>query len=279
VAALTRADLVAYHRAWIRPEKAKVFVVSDKPLAEVRAAIDRSFGDWRGEGAAGAKAFPAPVPASPRIVLVDRADSPQSMILAGAPNTLVGTADLLPVLTANDALGGDFTARINMDLREAKHWSYGAYGFFKRAAFAAPYVVQAPVQADRTGASIAALRDDIAGFVGAKPLTDAEFTLTVESAIRSLSGDFETSGAVLQAMQTNDLYRRPDDFYATLPARYRALTRAEVDAAMRGVLDPAKLIWVVVGDARTVRPQLDTLKLPVDVIPAASVAGANEEKK
>ena len=279
VAALTRADLIAYHAAWIRPEKAKVFVVSDRPLAEVRALLDRSFGDWRASGAGGRKAFPAPAPATPRIVLVDRADSPQSTILAGGPTGTPGTADLLPVLTANDALGGDFTARINMNLREAKHWSYGAYGYFKRGEYAAPYLVQAPVQADKTGASVAAIRDDIAGFVGAKPLTDAEFTLTVESAIRSLSGDFETSGAVLQAMQTNDLYRRPDDYYATLPARYRALSRPQVDAAMRETLDPKRMIWVVVGDAKTVRPQLDSLGLPVEVIPAASVAGANQESK
>jgi zinc protease len=279
VATLTRADLIAYHQAWIRPDKAKVFAVSDRPLAEVRALLDRSFGDWRASGAAGAKAFTAPAPAQAKIVLVDRADSPQSMILAGAPTGLAGTADFLPLLTANDALGGDFTARINMNLREAKHWSYGAYGYFKRNEQAAPYLVQAPVQADKTGASITAIRDDIGGFVGAKPLSGAEFTLTVESAIRSLSGDFETSGAVLQAMQNNDLFRRPDDYYATLPAKYRALTREGVDGAIRSVLDPKRMIWVVVGDAKVVRPQLDSLGLPVDVIPAASIAGANEEGK
>jgi zinc protease len=278
VAALTRADLVAWHQAWIRPEKAKVFVVSDRPLAEVRALVDRSFGDWRVAGTAGTKTIAAPAAATPRIVLVDRADSPQSMILAGATTGIAGTADMLPLLTANDALGGDFTARINMDLREGKHWSYGAYGYFKRNEFAAPYLVQAPVQADKTGPSITAIRDDIGGFVGAKPLTDKEFTLTVESAIRSLSGDFETSGSVLQAMQNNDLFRRADDYYAGLPAKYRALTRDGVDAAIRSVLDPSRLIWVVVGDAKVVRPQLDSLGLPVEVIPAASVAGAGEER-
>ncbi len=277
VAALTRADLVAFHHEWIRPDKAKLFVISDRPLAEVKALFDRAFGDWKGEGAAGVKSFTRGVAATPRIVLVDRPDSPQSLILAGAPTGLTGADDMLPAITANDALGGDFTARINMDLRESKHWSYGAYGYFKRAEFAAPYYVQAPVQADKTGVSITALRDDIAGFVGTKPLTRAEFDLTIESSVRSLSGDFETSGAVLQGMQTNDLYKRPDDYYATLPQKYRALTLAEVDAAARRAIDPAKFVYVVVGDAKSVRTQLDSIGLPVEVVAAASVAGGDAD--
>ena len=278
VAKLTRADLVAFQQAWLRPDKAKVFVTSDRPLAEVRAALDRAFGDWQGVGAAGAKSFASPgAPASPRIVLVDRPDSPQSLILAGAPTGLVGTQDLLPVLAANDALGGDFTARINMDLREARHWSYGAYGYFRRAEQTTPYWISAPVQADKTGASIAALREDVAGFVGAKPMTAAEYDLTVEGSIRELAGQFETSGAVLQAMQTNDLYRRPDDYYATLAAKYRTLTLPKVDAAARAAIDPKRFVWVVVGDAKVVKPQLDSLGLPVEGVPAASVAGASQE--
>ena len=278
VAKLTRADLISFQQAWLRPDKAKVFVTSDRPLAEVQAALERAFGDWKGVGAAGAKSFAnAGAPASPRIVLIDRPDSPQSLILAGAPTPLVGTDDLLPVITANDALGGDFTARINMDLREARHWSYGAYGYFRRAEQATPYWISAPVQADKTGPSIASLREDVGGFVGAKPMTAAEYQLTVEGSVRELAGQFEDSGAVLQAMQTNDLYRRPDDYYATLPAKYRALTLPAVDAAAKAAIDPKRFVWVVVGDAKVVRPQLDSLGLPVEVVPAASVAGASQE--
>ena len=83
VAALTRADLVAFHQAWLRPDKAKIFVTSDRPLAEVKAALDQAFADWRGAGAAGTKSFAAGTPSAPKIVLINRPDSPQSMILAG----------------------------------------------------------------------------------------------------------------------------------------------------------------------------------------------------
>ncbi|MEG3089170.1 M16 family metallopeptidase [Sphingomonas sp. PB4P5] len=274
VETLTRADLVAFQHAWLRPEKAKIFVVSDLPLATVKAAFDQRFGDWKGTGPAGSKTFgPTAGTATPKIILVDRPDSPQSQISAGLVTGLNGSDDLLPVITANDALGGSFLSRINMDLREGKHWSYGVSGYFQRSENAAPYVISAPVQADKTGESIKALRQDIAEFVGAKPLTQAEFDRSITGATRSLSGNFETSGDVLSAMQQNDLYKRPDDYYATVTQKYRGLTRDQLDAAARAAIDPKKIVWVVVGDAKTVRPQLDSLGLPVEVIAAASVAG------
>ncbi|MFW2850434.1 M16 family metallopeptidase [Sphingomonas sp. TX0543] len=275
VEALTRADLLAFRQAWLRPDKAKIFVVSDRPLAEVKAVLDNAFGEWRPNGAAGEKIFreDRSLPA-PRIVLIDRPDSPQSLISGGLRTSLRGTDDLLAVTTANDSLGGDFLSRLNMDLREDKHWSYGVSGNFVRNAFAAPYVVRAPVQADRTGASIAALRDDMTAFVTTRPITQFEFDRSVADATRSLAGNFEAGSDVLAAMQANDLYRRPDDYYATITQKYRALTRDELDATARRVIDPKRFVWVVVGDAKVVKPQLDSLGLPVEVVTAASIADA-----
>lgn len=274
VAALTRADLVAFHQAWLRPDKAKIFVTSDRPLAEVKAALDRAFGDWRGTGAAGGKSFAAGTPSAPRIVLVNRPDSPQSMIMAGAPTPLKGTDDLLLVNTANDALGGSFLSRINTDIRENKHWSYGVRGGFQTSEYAAPYVMSAPVQADKTGPSIDALRTDVAEFLTTKPMDAVEFDRAITGAIRSLSGNFETSSAVLSAMQTNDLLRRPDNYYATITPRYRAMKVGELNKSIQAALNPKDFVWVVVGDAKSVKPQLDGLGLPVEVIEAADVAGA-----
>ena len=270
--ALTRADLVAFQQTWLRPDKAKIFVVSDRPLAEVRQVMEQRFGDWRATGAAGQKVFPPADQATrPRIVLIDRPDSPQSLIVAGAQTGLKGTDDMLPVEVGNDALGGSFLGRINMDLRETKHWSYGAFGGFRRNEMAAPYSVQAPVQANQTGPSIAAMRQDIVGYVGAQPMTQAEFERAINGATRSLSGDFETSNDVLNAMQANDLYRRPDDYYATITQKYRALTLPQVNAATKAAIDPNKFVWVVVGDAKQVQPQLGTVGLPVELMPAAAI--------
>ena len=225
VKAVTRDQIVAFQHAWLRPDKAKIFVVSDRPLSEVKAAFDARFGDWAATGPAGAKDFASSaVSVSPKILLVDRPDSPQSLIYAGTITPLKGTDDTLAVTTANDALGGDFLSRINMDLRENKHWSYGVFGGFSQREHAFPYMLNAPVQADQTGPSITALRADLRDFLTTKGLTQAEFDRTITGAVRSLAGDFETSGGVLSAMQGNDLYRRPDDYYSGVTARYRALT-------------------------------------------------------
>ncbi|MEK9211276.1 M16 family metallopeptidase [Sphingomonas sp. 2378] len=273
VAAMTRADLIAFQQAWLRPDKAKIFITSDRPLAEVKAALERALGDWRGTGAAGAKSFTAGQASAPKIVLINRPDSPQSMILAGAPTPLKGIDNLLVQNTANDALGGSFLSRINTDIRENKHWSYGVRGGFQTSEFAAPYVMSAPVQADKTGASIDALRTDVTEFLTTKPMDQVEFDRAITGAIRSLSGNFETSDAVLSAMEANDLYRRPDDYYATITQRYQAMTLPELNKSIQAALNPKDFIWVVVGDAKTVKPQLDTLGLPVEVVEASAVVG------
>jgi zinc protease len=273
VKALTRDDLVAFHHAWIRPEKARIFVVSDLPLAQVQAALEARFADWKGEGPAGVKAFDAaPVSSTPRIVLVDRPDSPQSLILAGEMTNLKTGDELLPAVAANEILGGDFLSRINMDLREGRHWSYGTSASFSQLEHAVPFTMSAPVQADKTGEAISAMMGDVREFLTTKGVTGEELARTVAGDTRELPGRFETASAVLLAMQTNDLRRRPDDYYSHLAQKYRALTAGQLDAAARATLDPSRLVWVVVGDAAKVKPQLDSLGIPVEVVPAADVA-------
>jgi predicted Zn-dependent peptidase len=275
VRALTRDDLVAFHRAWIRPDKAKFFVVSDRPLAEVKSALEAQFGSWRPVGPAGVKAFgAAPIQSAPKIVLVDRPDSPQSLIVAGQMTSLVSSDELLPVITSNEVLGSGFMSRINMDLRETKHWSYGAGGGFNRLEHAVPYTINAPVQADKTGASIQALMQQVRDFLSTRGVTEAELTRTINGDVRELAGRYETSGAVLQAMQLNDLLRRPDDYYDSIAQKYRALTASQLDSAARASLRPDRFVWVVVGDAAKVRPQLEGLGLPIEVVPATPPASA-----
>ena len=275
VAGLTRDDLVGFHQAWIRPEKAKIFVVSDRPLREILPALEARFGKWQGTGAAGVKATgTAPVSVTPRIVLIDRPDSPQSLIVGAQISGLQPGTDLLDAITSNEVLGSGFLSRINMNLREGKHWSYGVRGGFSWLERAIPYVISAPVQADKTGASIVELQNEVRGFLTTNGITQAEFERTINGDTRQLAGQFETSDSVLGAMQSNDIRRRPDNFYDTLAGRYRAMTPAQLDAAARGALRPDGFVWVVVGDASKVKPQLDSLGLPVEVIPATALAPA-----
>jgi len=269
VAKFTREDLLAFQQTWLRPDNLEIFVVSDRPLAEVQAEIDRRFGQWKAPSApAGQKQFSA-VPArptSPRIVLIDRPQSPQSIIIGGQITPVDPRGDLTALSSANDVVGGNFLSRINMDLRETKGWSYGVRGSVSINENAVPYIVSAPVQADRTGDSIKALVSNYREFLTSKGTTDDELKRTVANNIQQLPGRFETSSAVLQAMITNDLLGRPDDYYEKLAPLYRAQTRASLDQAFRGAVTPEGFVWVVVGDAAKIRPQLEKLKMPIEVI-------------
>ena len=264
--ALTRADLVATHDAWLRPDNATIFVVSDLPLAEVTPQLEAAFGDWRAPSTPkGTKDFSAPVPAPRnRIVLIDRPQSPQSLIYGGAVLPVSGTDDLLALNAANVTLGSDFLSRINSDLRETKGWSYGVRGGVNALEHRVPYIVNAPVQANRTGDSVAALIAQYDRFLETDGVSPTELERTINGNTRSLAGGFETSGQILGALRSNALYGRPDDYQSTLASRTRALTAAQMDAAARRDIHPDQFVWVVVGDASVVRPQLEALGLPIE---------------
>ncbi|WP_448659032.1 M16 family metallopeptidase [Sphingomonas sp. CJ99] len=278
VASLQSADLAAFHQAWMRPEKAKIYVVSDRPLAEVQAELNRAMANWQGTGTAGVKAIGTAVQASPRILLVDRPQSPQSLILGGQLTQLDPKSELLPALTANEVLGGTFLSRLNMDLREEKSWSYGVGGRFNRLDSVVTYAISAPVQADKTGPAIESMKREVQEFLTTNGVQKDEFERTINGQTRELAGNFERASQVLGAMIQNDELGRPDDYYATIAQKYRALTAAELDAAARSTLDPNKFVWVVVGDAKVVKPQLDSLGLPVEVKPMAELTALPQGK-
>ncbi len=267
ITALTREDLVAEHATWVRPDNARIFVVSDLPLAELTPRLETAFGDWSAPTVAkGTKTFPSDIAATTaRIVLIDRPQSPQSLIYGGAVLPLSGTDDLLTLNAANTVLGTDFLSRINADLRETKGWSYGVRGNVNSLQNRVPYIVNAPVQANRTGESIAALIAQYERFLGPDGVTPAELERTVLGDTRGLAGSYETSGQILGALRSNALFGRPDDYQETLASRTRALTQAQLDQAARAAIDPDQFVWVVVGDAAVVQPQLEALGLPVEL--------------
>jgi len=268
VKAITEADIRADYAKWIRPDNAKIFVVSDKPLAEILPVLEAGFGRWVPPASAKPiKDFSAPIPATTsKIVLIDRPQSPQSYILGGEVLAASGTDDLLVLNAANNVLGNDFLSRINTDLRETKGWSYGVNASVSGFQHRVPYLVTAPVQSDQTGPAIAALNAQFDDFLkGGKGVTSEELERTVNGNTRRLAGSYETSGAVLGALRTNDMLGRPDDYPETVAARTNALTADQLDAAARAAIDPSRFVWVVVGDASVVKPQLDALGIPVEV--------------
>ncbi len=271
VSPLTRDNLVTFHQTWIRPETARVFVVSDRPLNEITRALNARFGNWRGATVpVGQKNFEAPIPvARSRIVIVDRPQSPQSVIYAGTVLPIRGSEDTLTVSAANEVLGNNFLSRINTEIRERRGWSYGLSGVLSLRENQVPYIINAPVQADRTGDSIRVLIEQINAFNSTNGVSASEHVRTVNGNIRQLPGSFETAGAVLGALRSNQLYRRPDNYWESVASRYRGMSAADMDAAARAVIDPSRFVWVVVGDASVVQPQLEGLGLDIEVVPAS----------
>ncbi len=271
VAAITREDLVDFHRQWLRPDKLEIFVVGNTTLDAVVEALESRFGNWQSEGDAGEKSLDAPIAAAqPRIVLIDRPNSPQSFIYAGQVLDHRGTDELLPLVVANEALGGSILARLSMDLRETRGWSYGVSGSISRFEGPVPYTIRAPVQADRTGDSIAALREQVTNFLTVDGVREDEFNRAITGSIRQLPGSYETSLNVIAGMQRNALWNRSDDYYDGIASLYRSYDREQLDAAARSAIDPDAFLWIVVGDASLVREQLDELGLAVETVASDS---------
>jgi predicted Zn-dependent peptidase len=250
IRALTPEDLHAYVRDWLRPDNATILVAGDTRLDTIVAALDQVFGDWK------APATPRPEkniahvtpPAKPRVFLMDRPGALQSMILAGVVAPSTRAPDNLEIQTMNGAFGGAFTSRLNMNLREDKHWAYGAFSFLSNAIGQRPFLLYAPVQTDRTAQSVAEILREARAVVGDQPLTHAEIDKIKVGDVRSLPGEYQTTGAVLGALAGIVLYDRPDDYVQTLKARIEAQTDDAVRAAAKEVIRPDALTWIVVGD-------------------------------
>ena len=281
VSVISRDDVVNFHASWVHPAKAEIFVVGDTSLREIKPMLEVRFGKWTSNAApAPAKNFAVAVPApESRILLIDRPNAPQSLVLAGVVLDAKGSDDLLTLRAANEIFGGDFLSRINMDLRETKGWSYGVRSQVNGAEDRVPFYMFAPVQTNQTGPSVKVLMDQLKDFNGAKPVTAEELEKTIKGNVLELPGSYEQSSAVLGQMQSDRLNKRPFDYAETVAAKYTALTAKALNDEMRAKVDPSKITWLIVGDAAKVRPQLEALGLPIEMVTEAANTSASNSAK
>ncbi|MCM2356238.1 MAG: insulinase family protein, partial [Arenimonas sp.] len=263
IASLTRDDLVAFHKAWVRPEGATLVVVGDTTLAQIIPLLEKHLGSWKGEGAAPTPvAVPAvALPAKPRVFLVNQPGASQANVYVGqlAPSSMDAKATEFEI--ANSVLGGEFSSRLNMNLREDKHWAYGSYSFVQAAKGQRPWLAFAAVQIDKTAESIAELQREISEYAtGKAPAKPEEVAKIQASEIRSLPGSYETANAVLGAIGGIVRYERPDDYVVQRKAKIEGLTPEAVHAAA-GTLKPEALTWVVVGDLSKIEEGVRALDL------------------
>jgi zinc protease len=258
VAKLTRADLVKFHQAWFKPNHATLVVVGDTTMAELKPKLEKLFHGWEG-GKVPEKNISAVVLKKSAVFILDKPDAPQSFVLAGHVAPASADPDNIAIETMNFILGGDFVSRINMNLREDKHWSYGAQSFLAGARGQRPFIVFAPVQADKTKETIAEITQELEGILGKKPVTPDEFNNAKSSQVLQLPGQWETMAAVEGSLDEIVQYALPDDYYQKYPARVRQLTLDDVAKAAKKTVHPEDVQWVVVGDRTKIEPKIREL--------------------
>ena len=263
IASLGRDDLVAFHQNWLQPDKARIVVVGDTTLKQIVPLLEQRFGDWK--TAPGAPSVPelppVALPAKSVVYLVDQPAAIQSNIYIGQLVPPTGDAGTIDFDFANGVLGGEFTSRLNSNLREDKHWAYGSYSTVRNVRGQRPWQASAAVQTDKTADSIKELRSEITGFAsGQKPASAAEIAKIRASNTLSLPGGYETASAVQAQISSNLRYGRPDDYIVQYKARNDAMTVEAVQAAAK-TLVPASLVYVVVGDLSKVEAPVRALDL------------------
>ncbi len=260
VAALTREQVARWHQTWMRPGNATLIVAGDTTLAEIRPKLESLFASWKSGSVP--KKNVASVEATPQkvVYVMDRPGALQSTIFAGHVAPPRANPREVTQQVLNNVLGGQFISRLNMNLREDKHWSYGAGSVFFDARGPRPFIVYAPVQTDKTKESVAEILKELKGIRGEKPVTNDELQAAKDGLVLTLPGRWETARAVGSSIGEIVRFGFGDDYYSTYPGKVRATTLADVTAAT-SVIQPDRLVWVIAGDRAKIEPGLRELGL------------------
>jgi zinc protease len=265
VKGLTRDDVTGFYGAHFGPADSGLVLVGDVNAAEAKKLAETYFGKWTGTATAAVTLPAAPTPAATHVVIVDKPGAPQTALYAFGVGVPASSPDLQAVQVMNYVLGGAFASRINMNLREVHGYTYGANSQFAAYRGAGPFLAGGLVRTDVTGPAAKELMYEIKRFTTTPP-TETELKEAKDARVQSLPGQFETTGAIAGSMGSIFLYDRPLDYYATLPAKYRAVTEADVERVSKQDLHPDELIIVAAGDRAKIEPQLKEAGVgPVEV--------------
>ena len=258
---ITREEVVKFHQVWFRPNNATLVVVGDTTLAEITPKLEKAFASWKKGEVPVKNMAPVELPQKSVVYLVDKPNAGQSIIFAGNVSAPPNAAGEIAVQAMNDALGGNFSARLNMNLREDKHWAYGAGSLLWSARAQRPFIAYAPVQTDKTRESLAEINKELRGLLSDRPVSPEELARIQANETLRLPGSRETLDSVGTSINSLLKYHWPDDYYDKMSGRIRALKTADLDAAAKEVIHPDHLVWVVVGDRAKIEPGIRELNL------------------
>ncbi|GAC1604028.1 MAG: pitrilysin family protein [Ramlibacter sp.] len=261
LARLTREDLVNEHRTWFKPNHATLLVVGDTSLAEMTPLLEKAFAGWKA-GDVPQRTIPrVAAPAQPVVYLMDRPGAQQSVIFGAQLVDPATPQELVHQQIVNSIFGGGFSSRMNMNLREDKHWSYGVRNAFALALGQRSLVTVAPVQTDKTAPALQELASEYAGVAGARPITPDELVFAQQRETLGQPGTFETTDQLSRAYATILQYKLPESYYNSFAPTVLAMTPESVNAIARRTVVPGSVVWIVVGDMSKVERGVRELQL------------------
>ena len=263
VTALTRHDLEAFRTRWIRPDNATLLIVGDATPDSIKPLLEKYLSAWKAPANPLEKKNLATVSAQPkpRVFLVNRTGAEQSLILAGYAGPPRSDPDYVSIETLNTVLGGGFVSRLNMNLREDKHWAYGAGSGLSAAEGQGPFIVRAPVQTDKTSESVQEIQKELTGIRGPKPPSSDEIKFAIDSLTLQLPGSNETSGEVAGSYADIITYHLKDSYWNDFVGEVQSMTPAKLTSAAQKLVHPDALTWVIVGDLAKIEAGIRKLNL------------------
>ena len=260
-AKLTREDLVKFHDNWLRPNNSTLVVVGDTTLKEVTPKLEKLFAGWKSGSVPAKNMKTVVVAAKSAVYLIDKPGAQQSVILAGVVAPPRANPQEIAIEAMNNSLGGMFGARLNMNLREDKHWSYGVRTVLRDARSQRPFYAVAPVQTDKTKESLEEMNKEFRGIIGDHPVSGDELAKIQANETLKLPGSRETLDALGQSIVDLVQFGLPDDYYDTYAGKVRALKISDVNDAAKEVVRADNLIWIVVGDRAKIEAGVRQLNL------------------
>ena len=261
VSKLTREDLVKFHQTWFHPNNGTLIVVGDTTIAEITPKLNQLFANWPKRDVPAKNISRVNYPAKPVVYIMDRPGALQSDILVGEVAPPRNNPDQIAIETMNSIFGADFGARINMNLREDKHWSYGAVSILFPARGQQPLLTYAPVQSDKTKEALAELSKEFRGIVSDRPPTEAELQRAQNTMTLKLPGSHETIDEVGNSILEIVRFGLPDDYYDTFVRKVQSLNVQAVTDTAKSTIRPDNLVWVVVGDRSKIEAPIRELGL------------------
>ena len=267
VKSLAQQDLVAFHDTWFKSNNATLVVVGDVTLAEIQPRLEKAFGGW---AAGTVPAIQLPQVAQPRatsVYIVDKPEAAQSVLLAAHLAPPKNDPTGVPFDVLNSILGGTFTSRINMNLREDKGYTYGA----RSAAFDARgqglFLCSSQVRTDVTKESITELMKELREIRSTRPITAAELRKAQDNLVLQQPGEHESLGEVAGYINRLVTYGLPEDYLKTYSQKVRSTTVDGLTQLAKQRVLPDQMVLVVVGDRKVVEPKIRELNLgPIEFL-------------